>query len=83
MRNFLSALFAAGSVLALCASATAAQAEGWCAGKKIVVFSGGLVILLEGVEHQTILIIIQLIILYVWLSKTILLIKFYVKLHVE
>ena len=41
MRNFLSALFAAGSVLALCASATAAQAEGWCAGKKIVVFSGG------------------------------------------
>ena len=41
MRKFLSALCGAGSVLALCASVSVAQAEGWCAGKKIVVFSGG------------------------------------------
>lgn len=41
MRKFVSALYGAGSVLALCASATVAQAGGWCEGKNIVVFSGG------------------------------------------
>ena len=41
MRKFVSALYGAGSVLALCASAAAAQDEGWCSGKNIVVFSGG------------------------------------------
>ena len=41
MRKFVSALYGAGCVLALCASATVAQADGWCAGKTIVVFSGG------------------------------------------
>lgn len=41
MRGIVSALSSAASVVALCATAAAAQTEGWCAGQDIVVFSGG------------------------------------------
>lgn len=41
MRRTFSALRGAISVVALCATGVAAQAEGWCSGKNITVFSGG------------------------------------------
>lgn len=41
MRRTFSALSGAISFVALCAMGVSAQAEGWCSGKNIVVFSGG------------------------------------------
>jgi len=41
MRNPVSALLGAASLVALCATAASAQEEGWCAGNRIVLFSGG------------------------------------------
>lgn len=41
MRKSVSALLGAASLVALCATAANAQVEGWCSGKRIVLFSGG------------------------------------------
>ena len=41
MRGFITALLGAASIAAICTTGAAAQEQGWCGGKKIVVFSGG------------------------------------------
>ncbi len=41
MRKSISTLVGAASLVALCTTTASAQVQGWCAGKNIVVFSGG------------------------------------------